>query len=313
MQVTAAIATWNRCKTLRRTLARMCELRVAPEVDWELIVVNNNCTDNTDAVIESFADRLPIRRVFEARQGLSNARNAAVAAARGELIAITDDDVLVAPHWLQTYVDAATAWPNAAFFGGRIIPEFESTPPAWMTSNLRLFRNMLGMRDLGPEPREFVDEETPFGGNMAFRSWVLERWRFDPELGRSGDGRIMGEEGVLFRQLAAEGLTGVWVPDAELKHCIPDECFTGKYIWNYFHGHGKTFIRVFGPREGKLLGGVPRHQIRKFCTARLKSWLLTPCKAKGWAPAFTTAANTWGKIEESRAIYRRNRRGDNGK
>ena len=50
--------------------------------DWELLVVNNNCTDATDAVVASFVDRLPVRRLFEATPGLSTARNLAVREAK---------------------------------------------------------------------------------------------------------------------------------------------------------------------------------------------------------------------------------------
>jgi len=282
----------------------MCRLRVPHRLEWELIVVNNNCSDATDEVIEAFDDRLPIRRVFEQKQGLSNGRNAAIDAAEGDLIVFTDDDVLVDPGWLAAYIEAAERWPHAAYFGGRILPEFESEPPDWMKSNLRLFRNMLGIRDLGPEEREFRGEETPFGGNMAFRSWVLDRWRFDPNFGRSGNGRIMADETALFLQLAHNRKTGVWVPRAELKHYLPSSCFSRRYIWDYFLGQGRTQVRLHGTKNAKLLWGAPRYQIRAFWVARLKSWILSPFYKKIAICAFAKAAKTWGLIEESRGSGR---------
>src|ERR1051325_11089380 len=84
--VTIAICTFNRAESLRRTLRSLAELRVLNHVAWEIIVVNNNCTDNTDDVIASFSDRLPIRREFEPQRGLSCARNRAVKAAEGSYI-----------------------------------------------------------------------------------------------------------------------------------------------------------------------------------------------------------------------------------
>ena len=101
MRVTIAICTWNRCDLLRQTLERMTGLMQPPGTEWELLVVNNNCTDGTDQVLSGFEGRLPLRRVFESRPGQSNARNAAVGAARGEFILWTDDDVLVDPNWLN--------------------------------------------------------------------------------------------------------------------------------------------------------------------------------------------------------------------
>ncbi len=70
---------------------------------WELLVVNNNCTDDTDGVIESFASTLPIRRLLRgAKPGQSNARNLAIREATGSYLVWTDDDTLVAPNWLES-------------------------------------------------------------------------------------------------------------------------------------------------------------------------------------------------------------------
>jgi glycosyltransferase involved in cell wall biosynthesis len=110
----------------------MRQLRIPANVDWELLVVNNNCTDDTDAVIARHQDALPLRRLFEPEQGLSNARNSAVAVAKGDYILWTDDDVLVSSNWLVEYANAFRSWPDAAFFGGPIEPWFSTEPPAWL-------------------------------------------------------------------------------------------------------------------------------------------------------------------------------------
>jgi glycosyltransferase involved in cell wall biosynthesis len=69
MFVSVAICTWNRCDLLEQTLKQMTKLRVPPDVQWELLIVNNNCTDRTDAVIRAFSGRLPIRRTVERTPG----------------------------------------------------------------------------------------------------------------------------------------------------------------------------------------------------------------------------------------------------
>jgi hypothetical protein len=73
MRISVVICTFNRASLLERTLGHMSVILAPENVDWELVVVNNNCTDNTDDVIAKFSDRLPIRRVIEEQQGLSNA------------------------------------------------------------------------------------------------------------------------------------------------------------------------------------------------------------------------------------------------
>ena len=120
MDVTVAICTWNRAKLLDATLAQMCKLRIPSGITWELLVVDNNCTDDTPAVVERYADRLPVRRLDEKNQGMSYARNCAQRAAAADLLLWTDDDVLVDEDWLAAYVRAAARWPNAGYFGGLI-------------------------------------------------------------------------------------------------------------------------------------------------------------------------------------------------
>src|SRR5262249_4742997 len=114
MLYSVAICTWNRAALLAQTLGALRRLRVPPGADWELLVVNNNGTDDPDAALPRHGAFLPLRRVFEPRLGHCHARNAAVSAARGDLLLWTDDDVLVDPEWLACYARAADRWPDAA-------------------------------------------------------------------------------------------------------------------------------------------------------------------------------------------------------
>ena len=86
MLISVAICTWNHAKLLDQTLAEMHRLCIPDSIEWELIVVNNNCSDETDEVIARHSDKLPIRRLFEPKQGLSNSRNCALASATGKLL-----------------------------------------------------------------------------------------------------------------------------------------------------------------------------------------------------------------------------------
>ena len=117
MKITVAICTWNRSVSLACTLAKLADCASLRFANWEVLVVNNNCRDDTDAVAMSFAGRLPLRLISQPVPGLSNARNAAVAAATGEYMVWTDDDVLVESNWLRAYEAAFLAHPEYAFFG----------------------------------------------------------------------------------------------------------------------------------------------------------------------------------------------------
>ena len=99
MNTTIIVCTYNRCKSLAKTLESIATLRVPGPVEWEVLVVDNNSTDQTRAVVEGFSCRYPsrFRYLFEPQQGKSCALNAGIQAARGEILAFTDDDVTVEP------------------------------------------------------------------------------------------------------------------------------------------------------------------------------------------------------------------------
>ena len=99
--ITVSIPTWNRAKLLDQTLTQMRPLRIPSDVEWELLVVNNNCTDQTDEVIAKH-EKKPYRSAgFSSRHPALASVNDAVTEARGEWILWTDDDVLVDPEWLR--------------------------------------------------------------------------------------------------------------------------------------------------------------------------------------------------------------------
>jgi glycosyltransferase involved in cell wall biosynthesis len=305
MMITVAINTWNRAGLLDQTLSRMHALVVPTAIEWELLVVNNNCTDDTDVVIARHRGRLPLRRLFEPRLGVSHAKNRAIDAARGDLMLWTDDDVMVAPDWMIAYLEAAARWPAASFFGGTIEPWFEIPPPGWVLENLDCLRGMLAAKEIGPEERYYSEgDRPPFGANMAFRTEVLKAHRFDTNLGRTGGDQVRGEETALIEALCTKGIRGVWVPGARVEHFVTRQRLTRRYLWDYFRGLGQSHIRQSHVRrddpDGGTWGGVPRWLIRE----AIEAWTLAQWKRlwsrTGWVPAYARAATTTGMIVEYR-------------
>jgi glycosyltransferase involved in cell wall biosynthesis len=302
MKITVAICTWNRCESLRQTLQEMCSLEIPAGVEWELVVVDNNSTDDTRHVVETFMARLPIRYVFEPVQGLSHARNRAVAEANGEYILWTDDDVLVSRNWMEAYVSAFKRHPEAAFFGGPVEPWFEGEPPKWLAETaIKLLGGAFAVRDLGRHERQLGcgEDDLPFGANYALRMDWQRRYQYDVRLGVKGAARVHGEETRLLEEILKDGGQGYWVPEALVRHWIPKIRQTTAYVWRYYFGAGRTEFLLSYPfpevPAAKLWFGVPRWTWRAVVenTVRYALYRLTR-PPEVWVPALARMARTWG-------------------
>ncbi|MHB8974345.1 MAG: glycosyltransferase [Pirellulaceae bacterium] len=298
MHITVAICTWNRANLLDQTLARMHTLHIPEPVEWELLVVNNNCTDHTDQVIEHHGQHLPIRRLFEPKAGQSNARNCAVAAAQGDLLLWTDDDVVVDPQWISDYVAAATAYPDATFFGGPILPWFEGRVPRWLELTWSRVANVYAIRDLGPMPKPIDENNLPVGANFAVRLLAQKHYLYDPDLGRKKTGMLGNDETTVIRAMLRDGLQGGWVPTARVDHYIPKDRQTVGYVRRWFEGHGELAGRASLHRNEPLFFGRPRWIWRKAVEAevryRLKRLMCRP--SPQWIEDLIEASLAWGQL-----------------
>lgn len=120
--ISVVLATCNRAAGLRNCLNSLLSMRVCEEVTWELICVDNNSTDDTKRVIAEIAGTatIPVTYVLEQRQGASYARNAGLRAARGEIVAMTDDDCIVDRDWLMSLWREFQSDPTLGMVGGRL-------------------------------------------------------------------------------------------------------------------------------------------------------------------------------------------------
>jgi glycosyltransferase involved in cell wall biosynthesis len=268
--LSVAICTWNRAELLRLTLQEMTRLAIPAGLTWELLVVNNNCTDATDTVIASFAARLPIRRLFQPQPGLSNARNLAVSEATGAYIAWTDDDVLVAGDWLTAYDRAFARWPEAAAFGGPVEPYFTTTPPAWLPGVLSKVASAYAIVDYGSDALPLTHDRVPFGANMAVRTDYQRAHMYDPDRGIRPGSRVGGEETHVVRAMLKSGATGWWVPGARVRHHIPAERQTFDYLRSYYFDQG-DYVGRHDVRSGvATLFGRPRWLWKQALLAELR-------------------------------------------
>lgn len=293
MKYSVVIATHNRASDLRDTLASLAGLQ--PDGPWEVIVVDNNSTDDTRRVVEEAALSFPVhlRYVFEARQGRSPALNAGIAIARGEIIATTDDDVRVPPEWLNAAARGLVEL-NADYVGGRVLPIWTAPRPAWLSDRGGRHWAVIALLDYGYSPREF-GARVPLGVNMAFRRAAFDRaGLLDPDTGRKA-GTLLGQEVREWCIRARKaGVRGYYVPDMIVQHIVPANRLTKTYFrrWFYWRGISRAMLYqragldIESPEESTVdvskavhIAGVPRYLFRRAATAAA-GWLLATVRRK---------------------------------
>jgi len=270
MRLTTVICTWNRAELLRHTLQRMTALEIPDDVEWELLVVDNNCSDETPDVLASYAERLPLRALGESRPGKSHALNRAVAEAEGDYLLHTDDDVLVDPGWLRAYRDAVRSHPDGVVFGGPIRPWFAGDPPRWLVEVFPRVEVAYAALDLGTESIEITGRQSPFGANLMIRAEEQRAMSYDPDLGPRPASGLRGEEVTLVQSLYADGCRGYWVPEARVRHYIPEARQSLGYLREWYRGAGEVLVRRAPAPEGRLFLGRPLWLWRELIQRQLR-------------------------------------------
>jgi len=286
--LTIAICTRNRSPMLARCLGALAAVE-RPRSSFEILLIANDCSDDTVPVARRFADRLPVVVVEEPRGGLSRARNRAIAEARGQLIVWLDDDALVRPGFLRAYEAAMTASPRCSIFGGVIIPCLDGEPPEWLVAGLDVVEGAYAARrrataDIFAD----VDADLPFGANYAMVADVQRHFRFDPELGRRpGNPFAGGEEIAVMRAALAAGHYGSWIPQAIVDHLIGPERQSEAWLWGYFHADAKQRMSTRPvPLWGRVKAGRAFRRYR---------WARTSAEPRQWLKLFVKAAQLAGK------------------
>ncbi|HTL47609.1 MAG TPA: glycosyltransferase, partial [Verrucomicrobiae bacterium] len=231
----------------------------------EILVVDNNCTDSTPALIDELSSNSPwpLRRIVEKKQGVSYARNSGIREARGELVAFLDDDILPEKDWLQGMVDVFDGF-QADAAGGRISPLFLQEPPAWF-KDPRMDGDLDGVLGrLALSPEAFVTEKPRYdmfyGANMAFRKSVFDEvGYFREDLGIVAGKRGLSEETEMLRRLLKHGKRIAYTPHAHVWHKITPRMMTEAYVRKWKYNKGVSVAIAAGAR------GLPPAWLLKEC------------------------------------------------
>jgi len=275
LNASVLICTYNRSALLAETLDSLA-LTGASHLTWEVIVVDNNSTDDTRAVVTQRipAFPVPLKYIFEPRQGKSNALNLGIAASDAMVIAFTDDDVRVSQDWVTKACEPLVAERHYDYTGGPVFPIWEGPCPRWLEGKPGDLWGTLAILDYGSAPFCFEERQRiPVGANMAVRRDLIDRiGGFAPDLDRTGRSLLGQGQAEFFCRSRASGARGLYVPEMVVEHHVPSSRLTLDYFrrWWYWKGisrfrleqmHPTTELGVDITKVGKVFR-VPKYMYR---------------------------------------------------
>ncbi len=297
MNITVIVCTYNRCQTVTKSMDSIAVQNVPTGIEWDVLVVDNNSTDETREVLEKYCLLNPrFSYVFESKQGLSHARNAGIERARGEILAFTDDDVTADPDWLWSLTSSLCGgrW---SFAGGRIIPVWPGKLPAWLSEeDFNTIGPFTGF-DEGPEPKPLT--RPSYGGNTAFRREMFEKYGgFRSDLGRSNNNLLGREDIEIANRLFTAGEQLRYEPKAVIRHPVEEYRMTKRYILKWFYWDTRSEIVDAGlPETRWSIKGVRLSDFRRLARWALQ-WLVSTsprsrffCQIQMWKVVGTAVAS----------------------
>jgi len=238
------ICTRNRASSLVDAI-RSLLVQDFPSDAYEIVIVDNGSTDNTQQIVHEFAEEdVTCRYEFESVLGLPRARNSGAQASRGELLAYIDDDALADRGWLKAMVAAhLEALGQLAVIGGKSELLWEGERPGWITDDLLPY--LSDSSHLGETKRILNADEFPVGVNLSIRKDLLINiGGFDTSLPPYGN-----DEVELCTRLRALGGAVNYAPEASVKHRVSGERVTLKYFVDRFFRQGAADVLM----ENRLL------------------------------------------------------------
>ncbi|MGF1568062.1 MAG: glycosyltransferase [Nodosilinea sp.] len=288
--ISAVICTFNRSTYVGKAVQSLLE-QTLDHSQYEIIVVDNNSTDDTKAAIDQqFSQVNNLKYVFEKKVGLSQARNTGLAQAAGQYIAYLDDDAIAAPTWLERIVNCfQNIQPVPGSVGGKIEPIWESPRPEWLPDQ---FLGYLTIVDWSDAPFWVEKPKYIAGANMAFLRSVLDQvGGFNVALGRQGKKLLSNEELYLQGLIQKQGHGIYYDPAISVKHHVTPSRLTQSWFIQRLYWQGvsmakselqdtpSNFLKRLGlvARSLRKFVRKPQHLIYVFIPAKTKELFLEKC------------------------------------
>ena len=221
-KISVIICTYNRVRFINDCLKHLLNQSLDKDL-FEVLVINNNCSDNTQEVTDQFINQHPelnLRQIFESNQGLSFARNRGLAEAKTEIICYIDDDGYAAPNYLEEILNIFDHNSNIVGVGGKVIPRYETEEPRWYNPYLRM---MVTSIDFGEKPFKCFGKKYPAGCSMIYRKDILEKaGGFNNEL------KWRADDKYIFHQVKKLSDEIYYMPQLSVRHQIDADRTTDK-------------------------------------------------------------------------------------
>ena len=291
MDFTVAICTYNGDKRLPQVLDCL-KLQSDTEFAWEVLVIDNNSTDDTANVVatyqSSWNSTTPLRYFFEPEQGAAFARQRAIKEALAPLVGFLDDDNLPDPNWVAAAYSFGREHPLAGAYGSRISGEFAGeTPP-----NFERIQPFFALTERGAQPRRYNSwkKVLPPGAGLVVRK---QAWTSVPQQcrlrGRIPGSMLTGEDLEVVSYFQKAGWEIWYNPEMQLKHLIPGHRLEKEYLIPFFRGiglsrHATRMIQVQWWAKPFMLVAYLINDLRKIVWhllkhgRQVKSDLVTACE-----------------------------------
>lgn len=264
-RLAVVICTYNRSQSLLETLTSIFGDGYVGSEPVDVIVVANNCNDDTTTQISRFrdshpGDRLRLSWLEEPTPGKSYALNTAIAQTAHEVLCFIDDDQIVEKGFLSNLLDGISRYPEDAILCGRIWPAWDGSEPHWVHAGepysipIRPFPEF----DLGSESQRIPETgRYPSGGNISVRRHVFaDVGGFATELGPTGHNLAGGEDHDFLRRATARGHTIRYLPGVRQLHALDAQRMSTPYTLrkSYLRSRSSFIIskREGGPRPYML-------------------------------------------------------------
>ena len=299
--ISVVVCTYNRAALLPQALRSLFAQKIE-NLDYEIVVVDNNSSDDTPATVESLKSEspVPLHYVREPRQGNAYARNAGVEHASAPIVAYLDDDCIADENWVARIKSAFDRDPELDFVGGRVLPVWESEPPEWLNTS---HWAPLALLDYGTEALN-IDGSRPRGlltANLAVRKEVFDQLGgFLPSLQRVKGSIGSMEDHEFLQRICRGGKRGLYLPDLITWGPVDPERMTKAYHRRWHTGHGHFYAVLNDPeweRSSYRLFGVPGHLYKEtarqallwfshMLTARTEAAFVNECRLRFFSGFF---------------------------